>query len=208
MPDSVVDTTEEAPVTTAESTVPETTPATPAPTDAPETTEAPTSTAESAPETTEAPPETTAELTIEEQINRDLALGEEALATVDADPGSQEARQELNRFFEGETLEAILTQSDKLAENGWIGTPNPDIPTRSELASNVEFTNAEQSRAIAAICRIDAVIVFDPEENIVINPDITRYVFNVEFRLDNGSWRRVRNLEDISTTPGATHCDV
>ena len=101
-----------------------------------------------------------------------------------------------------------LTQSDRLAENGWIGTPNPEVPTRSELASDVEFINDEKTRAIAAICRIDAVILFDPEENIIINPDITRYVFNVEFRLDEGSWRRVRNLEDISTTPGATQCDV
>ena len=203
-PESVVETTEAPVATAAETTVPETTPQT-----TPASTEAP----EPAPETTEAPPETSPELTLEEQINRDLALGEEALAIAAAGPADAAARDGVAQFFGGENLEALLSLYDQLVEQGWVAQPNPDTPSFTVLVGDV-VANEAQDEVIAVVCRVDSVIVVDPGDSddpndlFIINADITRYVFEIRLQFDGSHWKHVENLNDISETPGATTCDV
>ena len=205
--ESVVQTTE-APVETAADvtvvdTTPPTSPATPPPTDAPQSTETP--------ETTAAPPPATAdELTIEEQINRDLALGEEALAVAGANPGSADAREEVARFFGGENLMAVNSIFDQLRDEGWIALKNPNTPSFTVVTGGV---NLDGETAITTICRVDSGIVVDPgatesaNDDFVINAEINRYVQQVRLQLQDSNWKRVENIEDVSVTRGVTTCD-
>lgn len=195
-------TTAAPPVTSAPSTsaAPATTTSTTGPTTPPTTV---------SPTTATPPPTPAADLRAE--IEADLNEGEQAYIAAGADPGSPESQAVLTKYFSGASLDAVRKIFQRLVDEGFSVTPNPNVPNVVRLLAEPSPVQGSSTTMLIDVCRIDAGIVVAKSSTpggpqVTINDDIVKETSRSTVELVGDTWTLTDGDELAPDEPGVTTC--
>ena len=142
-------------------------------------------------------------------IERDLQAGEAALLEAAAAPGEESSRGLIRKYFIEEAQQSLLGFLERIAKDGLIGTPNPDVPSVVVLKSEPVLLDGTNTRAEARVCRVDAgmvVEVLSGGQVAIVDDEIVQSVALSQFELVDGIWTLAGGTK-ISDSSGVTTCD-
>ncbi|BAN03919.1 NAD(P)H-binding domain containing protein [Ilumatobacter coccineus] len=188
-------------------TAPPTTDAGPASTEAPEVTEPPTTTSSTTTTTTttEPAPTTTTLDDLRAEIEADLNEGEQALIAGGGNPTSEESVQRLSDFFAGPALATVTAIYERLASEGLVARPNPEIQSEYKVTAVLE---SSASSASILTCRVDAGLTFRVDSTgaeQIENDTVVVYTSENLVTLDGDTWK-LTDGETLTRIENETSC--
>jgi hypothetical protein len=192
--------------TTAEPAPP---PATIGETGPPSVTDATTTTSTSTTTTTTVAPTTSIDeaATLIAEIEADLNEGERAFLAAGAQPGAQESRDLVGRYFAGEALQRVIASLEALARDGLVVRQSASVESTIEV---LEVIDSTLEIATVRLCLIDAAVVVvaptDASPEIIVNDVVRRSVTSSSVQRVDDVWA-ISSSETTEDTEGATTCD-
>lgn len=174
-----------------------------------------TSSVDQATTTTSAPPETTAATTVEATTPVDpveTAVVDGLIASRDAylfavyNLDAADAIDRLNSTHAAgsPSLALALENIQTLLDNGWLARPNPDVPDKVTIESDVTMltdTTAELTACVVGAGEVYAPGAGDGGADLLVNGEIEAALNRVTMVLEDGRWK-VQSGTNISTEAG------